>query len=200
VVVSTKQSYDSSAIKAIDFPQTGWITITTASCQTPEVNVRMGSYNANKFNGKGYTTDWKDASIILQNCPKFSGYYANHYTGQVFPLEGGAANEPSRGRNPNVLTVSLAATDSVGDNIIGIETGDDAATGVGIQLGYSADINASATPPQKLWTEGTAWDIAPPTDGRNTFKIPLAARYFQVKNTVTPGKANAKIVFNIDYK
>ena len=203
LVVSTKQTYDSSALKVVNFPQSGWITITTATCETPDLTVNMGSYDTNKFTGKGYSTDWKDASIVLQNCPTFSGYYANNYTGQVIPLEGGTPGEPSAGRNPNTLTVSLTALNPIVDTtnqVMGLDSSDDAATGVGIQLGYTASINAVPTTPQNIWAPGKSWDIAPPTDGRLSFKIPLAARYYQTENTVTPGKANAKVTFNIDYK
>ncbi|HDT2543404.1 TPA: fimbrial protein [Klebsiella aerogenes] len=203
VVVSTKQTYDSSALKVVDFPQSGWITITTATCETPDLTVNMGSYDTNKFTGKGYSTEWKDASIVLQNCPTFSGYYANSYTGQVIPLEGGTAGEPSAGRNPNTLTVSLTALNPIVDTtnqVMGLDNGDNAATGVGIQLGYTASITAVPTTPQNIWAPGKSWDIAPPTDGRLAFKIPLAARYYQSAEKVTPGKANAKVTFNIDYK
>lgn len=203
VVVSTNQTYDASAMKVVNIPQSGWITVTTSTCETPDVSVSMGSHDANKFTGKGYTTGWKDASIVLQNCPTFSGYYANNYTAQVIPLEGGTPDEPSMGRNLNTLTVSLTALNPIVDTtnqVMGLDSGNDVATGIGIQLGYSASISAVATSPQTIWSPGKNWDIAPPTDGRLSFKIPLAARYYQTEDTVMPGKANAKVTFNIDYK
>ncbi|MCT4706697.1 type 1 fimbrial protein [Enterobacteriaceae bacterium H16N7] len=201
LVLSPTQNDNPAQLKIVDFPQSGWITITTASCQTPDVTVNMGTYETNKFTAKGYTTPWKDASIVMQNCPKFSGYYANHYTGQTIPLEGGDAQEPSAGRNPNLLTVSLTTSNPVKDNlIIGLDSGTDTATGVGIELGYSNDINASPTTPANTWAPGKKWDISPPNDGRNSFKIPIAARYYQIENKATAGKANASVTFNIEYR
>ncbi|MEB5742667.1 fimbrial protein [Klebsiella aerogenes] len=204
MVLSTKTTYDPSAMKVVDFPQSGSIVITAATCETQDLTVDMGDHDVNEFIiGKGFTTVWKDASIVLKNCPTFSGYYANHYTGQVFSPKGGRASEPRAGRNPNILTVSLSALEPLIDTanqVIGLESIDNAATGVGVQLGYSTNIDANPITPQNIWQSGKSWDISPPSDERHSFKIPLAARYYQVDNTVTPGVANAKIMFNIDYK
>ncbi|HBV9912369.1 TPA: type 1 fimbrial protein [Klebsiella aerogenes] len=204
MVLSTKTTYDPSAMKVVDFPQSGSIIITAATCETQDLTVDMGGHDVNKFIiGKGFTTVWKDASIVLKNCPTFSGYYANHYTGQVFSSKGGRASEPRAGRNPNILTVSLSALEPLIDTanqVIGLENIDNAATGVGVQLGYSTNIDANPITPQNIWQPGKSWDISPPSDERHSFKIPLAAPYYQVDNTVTPGVANAKIMFNIDYK
>lgn len=203
MVLSTNKTYDSSAMKIVDFPQSGSIKITATTCETSDLTIDMGHHDINEFVGKGFTTAWKDASIILKNCPTFSGYYANHYTGQVFPSKGGVANEPSAGRNPNIMTVSLSVLEPLIDSanqVSGLESIDNAATGVGVQLGYSTNIDANPITPQHIWQYGKSWDITPPSDGRHSFKIPLAVRYYQIDNTVTPGKANTKIMFNIDYK
>jgi type 1 fimbria pilin len=75
------------------------------------------------------------------------------------------------------------------------------AGGVGLQLGYNpTNMNASATTPTTIWKPGISWDMQPSNDGRNSFKIPLAARYYQASAHVTAGQANTKVTFNIDYK
>jgi type 1 fimbria pilin len=105
------------------------------------------------------------------------------------------------------MTVSLTPTTSIIDAANGViavnnaGSSGQAATGVGLQLGYTpANYTASATSPTTIWTSGAMWNISPPSSGLGNFKIPLAARYYQTSNTVTAGPANAKVTFNIDYK
>lgn len=179
----------------------GSLQFTTQTCTTPDVNVVMGDYNIpDNFTGPGKASQWVDSSIILQNCPVFSGYYSP-YNGGVhqYSIDSGATTGGTRASN--LFGVSLTPVNPVVNDIISLDDTTDAARGLGIQLGYTPDdINAVATSPQKIWTAGTSWDMTAPTDGRTTIKIPLAARYYQTESTVTPGKANAKVTFNIDYK
>jgi major type 1 subunit fimbrin (pilin) len=186
---------------------TGSVNFTTSTCTTPDVNVNMGTYDiAQTFRQVGNVTSWVDSSITLQNCPTFSGRYADTMTNQIAPAGGGMAG----GTNPpraTLLTVSLTPTSSIinaADGVIAVDSGqgpDLVARGVGLQLGYTpSNMNANATSPTTIWKPGAAWDMQPSNDGRNSFKIPLAARYFQTSAHVTPGPANTKVVFNIDYK
>lgn len=189
----------------------GSVNFTTSTCTTPDVNVDMGTHDvSDTFHGIGTTTPWVDSSIVLQNCPTFSGYY-NESKYQM----GSASESTTPGvtavtgstRIANMMTVSLTPTTSVIDPTNGViavnnaGSSGQAATGVGLQLGYTPiNYTASATSPTTIWTSGTTWSIAPPISGLGNFKIPLAARYYQTSNTVTAGPANAKVTFNIDYK
>jgi type 1 fimbria pilin len=184
----------------------GEIHFTTQTCQTPDVNVEMGSYDKSKyFHGVGSTTQWIDSSIRLKNCPTFSGYHdgrdesAQSITGSGTPSGGGLAS--------NILKVSLQpATDIIDDanGIIGVNangTSGTAATGIGIQIGYSPDkIDADPTSPTSIWRNGDTWMVLPPTDGSKNLNIPMAARYYQVNKTVTAGPANSQVTFLISYQ
>ncbi|SNY69700.1 Fimbrial protein [Enterobacter sp. CC120223-11] len=195
--IPNTSGYTGLPVHLASISYTGTIQFITRTCTTSDVNVSMGTHEiADKFTGVGSTTDWVDSSIILQDCPSFSGYHSLDSAQSV------TGNNTASGGNVTATTfsVSLQPTNSVTDDIVGLDPGTDAATGVGIQLGYSTDTDADATMPQTLWTSGTTWDVTAPSDGRSTVKIPLAARYIQNASHATPGKANAKVIFNIDYK
>jgi type 1 fimbria pilin len=185
---------------------TGSINFTTSTCTTPDVNVNMGTYDIpTNFHQVGSVTPWVDASITLQDCPMFSGRFGDQGTAQAVPGGGGIA--AGTARKPSLLTVSLTPMSSIVDTangVIAVDSGqgpDLVARGVGLQLGYTpTDMNASATAPTTIWKPGISWDMQPANDGRNSFKIPLAARYYQTNSHVTAGPANTKVVFNIDYK
>jgi major type 1 subunit fimbrin (pilin) len=189
----------------------GSVNFTTSTCTTPDVNVDMGTHDvADTFHGIGTTTPWVDSSIILQDCPTFSGYYneSMYQEGYAFQSSApGVTTVTGNDRTANIMTVSLTPTTSIIDAANGViavnNTGSSgqAATGVGLQLGYTPNnYAASATSPTTIWTSGAMWNISPPSSGLGNFKIPLAARYYQTSNTVTAGPANAKVTFNIDYK
>ncbi|MGR7527279.1 hypothetical protein ACU6ZM_24250, partial [Klebsiella aerogenes] len=81
--------------------------------------------------------------------------------------------------------------------------GTDAATGLGLQLIYGKVVNASVSDmynARNMWKSGSSWDVPAPTDGRTSFKLPLAVNYYQTADRVTPGKANTQFTVNIDYK
>jgi type 1 fimbria pilin len=182
----------------------GEIHFTTQTCQTPDVNVEMGSYDKSKyFHGVGSTTQWIDSSIRLQNCPTFTGYHDDKHTQDVT----GSSTPTGDSLASNLLKVSLhPITDIIDDTngVIGVNANGasgTAATGIGIQLGYSPDnINASPTAPTNIWKNGDEWTVTPPNDGSQNFRIPLAARYYQTDKTVTPGPANSQVTFLIDYQ
>lgn len=196
-----------STVKVWSADYTGAINFITSSCTTPSnVNVDMGSYGVSPtFNQTGSTTSWVDSSITLDNCPTFSGRHANQSTQQIVSRD--MPDNRLNNRVATLLTVSLTPTSSIIDTANGVMAVDAAgssgaaATGVGLQLGFTPNnINADATIPSTIWRPGMSWDVQPPNDGTSSFKIPLAARYYQTSNTVTAGPANARVTFNIDYK
>lgn len=199
-------------IVATDLPLTKWtvnftgaMQFITATCVTPDYNVNMGSYNiTDRFRGINSTTPWIDASITLQNCPIFNGRHGNDST-----MQKSTNGDMPTGNNriASLISVSLSPTTTIINGSQGVMainsegTGGTAATGIGLQLGYTPNnINANATSPSRVWTNGSTWNLTLPSDGSRIFKIPLAARYYQTATTVTPGPANTKMIFTINYQ
>jgi type 1 fimbria pilin len=199
LVIPPQTGYSGLPVYSLQAHFSGSAQFITATCTTPDVNVDMGTYDIiSYFNKVGSVGPWIDASIVMNNCPTFQGYHGDHGTSQTTT---GSSTSTGSIRNNNLFTVSLTPANSVSGNVIAIDQGDDSASGIGLQIGYTAnDVTASPTSPQSLWTAGTTWDITAPTDGRSTIKIPLAARYYQNAQKVTAGDANAKVIFNIQYK
>ncbi|MGR7254654.1 fimbrial protein [Klebsiella aerogenes] len=194
-----KEGYTGLPIIMQNISFSGSSQFITRTCTTAaNMTINLGSYDViNNFKSIGTTTKWTDASITLENCPQFTGYYSRGGV-NLYSLD---SNNPSEAiRTPNIFTVSVTSVNPVADNIININPGTDSATGVGIQLGYTPDnINANATSPSTIWSPGNTWNLTPDASG-GTMKIPLAARYYQTNSTITPGKANANVIINIDYK
>lgn len=200
--------YAGDAVGYAGLPITTWtvnfsgsISFITQTCQTPDVNVSMGSYEVREyFRGVGSTTPWVDASIQLQNCPTFTGYH-----GLQNPQSVTGSGTPSGGSvTANLLQVSLQPLSSMldaGNGVFGVNasSGETPATGVGLQLGYTPDISASPLTPTTVWKSGDTWSVIPPNTGVSGFRIPLAARYYQTESVVTPGPADGKVIFTINY-
>lgn len=181
----------------------GSMNITVPTCTTSDQTITLGDFDLRKtFTGPGSVTRWVDSSIQLKNCPTFFGFYG-HSNGQG--VTGGGT--PTGGTvSANMITVSLnPLTDFLSTNdgifaVTGTSDASDAAKGVGIQLGYSTNINAEPTSPTTIWKKGITWNINLPSDGRANLRIPLAARYNQTAAVVSPGVVNAKVVFTLTYK
>lgn len=198
--VPSTPGYAGLPVSMIEVHFSGSVNFVTSTCKTPDVNVSMGSYEISKyFKGIGSVTPWVDASIKLQGCPRFNGYgYQQQVTGSGTPS--GTSHQE------NLFTVELNPNTPILDSVNGIFsvdasiTGGSAATGVGVQLGFSADVNANPTTPANIWKPGNTWGVVAPSDGRSNIDIPISARYYQVANNVTPGAADGKVMFTISYK
>lgn len=197
-----KDGYSGLPITTWTVNFSGSINFISQTCQTPDVNVSMGSYEVSEYFRKvGSTTPWIDSSIKLENCPTFTGYHDKNnpqsIKGSGTPSGGSVAS--------NILQVALQPLSDFIDNGNGVfalssVSGGRKATGIGLQLGYTPDINASPGTPTTIWKNGDTWSVTPPNDGTANFRIPLAARYYQTNTVVTPGPANGKVIFTIDYK
>lgn len=197
-----KEGYSGLPITTWTVNFSGAISFISQTCQTPDVNVSMGSYEVNEYFRKvGSTTPWIDSSIKLENCPTFTGYHDNKnpqaITGSGTPSGVSIAS--------NILKISLQPLSNFIDNGNGVfavssSGGGREATGIGLQLGYTPDINASPTTPTTIWKSGDTWSVTPPSNGTANFRIPLAARYYQTSQVVTPGPADGKVVFTINYQ
>ncbi len=183
------------SLNAIQFQ--GQLTVSTQTCSTPDVNVPMGSFESREyFTGINATTPWVDASILLTGCPTFHGFYNADNSTLMFDYstrKGLVAESTS-----NSVGVRVTPSTSVIDSPNGIMSIDrslpNAASGVGIQLGWGSNSGNPA-----LFDFATEKPFQLPKDGRSEIKIPLAARYIQTDNMVTPGKASGKAVFLINY-
>ncbi|MBC3230848.1 fimbrial protein [Serratia fonticola] len=175
----------------------GQLTVSAQTCSTPLVAVAMGSYDISEYFSRiGSTTPWLDASIRLTNCPTFYGFYNADNSTLMFDYTTGTglvANSTN-----NSIGVRLTPATSVIDAANGVMAIDStvpgAASGVGIQLGWG---ESSQTP--TLFNFSTEQAMTLPKDGSPTIRVPLAVRYIQTASAPTPGKANGKVVFTINY-
>jgi major type 1 subunit fimbrin (pilin) len=173
------------------------VTVSTQTCTTPDVNVDLGSYDKGQyFTGQGATTPWVDASVTMTNCPIFSGYY--NASNSTLMFDSATGKESLASATNNNIGVRLTPMGNVIDAANGImaidSTVSGAASGVGIQLGWG---ESSQTP--TLFNFAAEQSVMLSKDGRSTIRIPLAARYIQTAENPTPGKANGKVTFTINY-
>ncbi|WP_157968063.1 fimbrial protein [Edaphovirga cremea] len=177
-------------------PFQGVLNISAQTCKSPDVNVDMGSYEKRQyFTGPDSTTPWVDASIILTDCPAFHGYYDSSNLVTLFNYQGSPITPASKNNNLGVrLTPSTPVINSA-NGIMAIDTTTtNAASGIGIQLGWG---NTSGNPALVNFANEQIFQLS--KDGRTEIKIPLVARYIQTDVMVTPGMADGKAVFVINY-
>lgn len=200
IIIPATSDYSGLPLTVMTANFTGSVTFAAKTCTTPDFNVDMGTYEVSEnFKQVGSVTPWVDASITLQNCPTFSGLVTQASNGTSIAVDTNTrASALTVTLTPNTPMIN-AANGVIGVNAQG--SSGTAAKGIGLQLGYTpTNYAANPTTPSSVWTAGTSWDILPPNDGRNSFKIPLAARYYQTDTRVTAGPANTAVTFNIDYK
>lgn len=172
------------------------ITVNTQSCITPDVNVNLGTHDISQaFSGVGSKTGWVRAGLELTNCPTFYGFYNQSNTAQIFiGNAGGTGSIPAS--IANTISAQFTPNTSVVDGpngVMGLDsTATPAATGVGIQLGWG---EGNPVP----FNLSQAQAMVLPKDGRSTIPVPLYARYIQTNTAITPGKANGKVTFLINY-
>lgn len=195
---TVKYDFEAQGISPINLGSlsfSGAINIISQTCQTPDVTVQMGEYDiANYFTGKGKTTEWKDATIKLINCPRFYGTLndgRNTWTSDSGASGMGAITN-------NILNLTLSPNTAIIDSangILGIKTGSSSATGVGIQMAYGSTSDASPV----LVDFANSKDYTTQNDAATTQSMPLIARYIQTDSTVSAGKADATVTFTINY-
>lgn len=195
--IKSKAGYSGLPVDIIRLRFSGGLNIVSKTCKTPDFDVSLGKYEINKyFKGNGSVTPWIDSSITLSDCPVFKGYYGNkNHSINI----SGSGTTPSGIPDANSLSVSLKPVQQIIDAANGVMAvssayGGNTALGVGIQIGWGS---ASGDP--TLFNFNESKNFAPPNDGRSSFKIPLAARYIQTDTAVSPGRADGKAVFVINY-
>lgn len=178
--------------QATTYNFSGGINVVANTCETPDVNVDMGKWDVSEFGSLGKATKWIKSNITLKNCTTFSGYYSSN---AVNNFTNGSVSTPNR--DANTISVSLAPVTQLIDatnGIMAINSGPSTASGIGIQLGWG-DFNTTPT----IINFNQNKSINPPTNGVASFDIPLSARYIQTTSVVTPGRADGKVTFTINY-
>lgn len=142
----------------------GTIRVVSCSVTTPNINVPLGKQAKSNFSGVGSGTEWQSFDIQL-NCIK--------------------------GARINVRLDATAAPATTRKDVMRLdpESGDIAAKGVGIQLGYRMGYELELG--KTLLYETSKFD---------TEFIMLRARYYQTEENVIAGKANGTATFTLTYK
>lgn len=184
-----------------EFHFNGQVSITTPSCKTPEnVDVGLGEYTTTEINNNG-GSPWKDASIRLTGCPRFTGYAGKQGSWHV-TQRGNSSISYAAGEAPvyaaNKLGLTLNGVRGNLDNangIVDIEHSVGSASGVAVQIARGDSGNNS---PAQLGAE-TLQNI--PMDGVSTITIPLVVRMIKHgESAVKAGRVNTQITYLINYK
>ncbi len=173
-------------ISKLNFSNTSNITLVNATCDAPMVPVDMGKHHISEFTTESsrLVGPWVDASITLTNCPVFYG-------------SGSASLDNAVQSNTMKVTITPgnATTSNIG--LMPVNAGLQAATNVGIQLGWGTEMNKTLL----NFASGKASNTYVLTSSQDTiFKIPLVARYRQINaGTIGGGNANGQMTYVIDY-
>ncbi|MBC3215685.1 fimbrial protein [Serratia fonticola] len=176
---------------------TGALNITSSTCTTPDVNVPLGKYDVNKtFVAVGKVTPWVDASVQLNNCPRFYGTINDGQNNYTTPGGSSAGVGTATG---NTVNLALNPNTSIIDNtkgIMSVSPGASSASGIGIQMARGG----VSDPATNLIVFGsTGINYAMQNSTSTGYSIPLRARYIQTSASVTPGQANGSVTFTINY-
>ncbi|HBT4804009.1 TPA: type 1 fimbrial protein [Klebsiella quasipneumoniae subsp. similipneumoniae] len=182
---SSSGAFDSSALQLTKMSLSGRIHYVVPTCQAEDKNVWLGEYNASSFTNNS-VTPWVDAGIVMTCDSQFRNAYTDVW--EIYSLP---HNVTTTTRPDHYYSVSLESVNEFIDRSRGIMALDNGgATGVGVQISRSQS--------EQSWSSMTWIDEHKSTT--NTFKVPLYARYIQTGNSVTPGQANSKLLYTIEYK
>lgn len=178
-----------ATVRTVNF--SGSLNVSAQTCTTPDVNVHLGSHDVSTLAGAGSATPWIDSSVKLTNCPTFRGYYTES---NPVNLSTGVIPAPTG----NKFSITLSPVSSILNaekGIIAVSPSANAATGVGIQIAHGTPGTASPVP----FNLAASGSMALPKDGASTITYPLVARYIKTEPRVTPGSAEGKVIFTINY-
>lgn len=186
---------EGSMVSIYEINISGNLTINTPTCNiTPasqSMTVLMGSHHVSDFTGIGSGTEWKNASIQLNNC----GWFYGNSPKPVVYFDG-TSNHIQSGLTNNAADITLTPLDgtiTAADGIMAIANNASAATGIGIQLSSTQSVTGKIN-------LNSAYAYALPDDGSRTITVPLFARYVQTENSLSAGKANGKLEYTISYR
>ncbi|QFI19948.1 type 1 fimbrial protein (plasmid) [Klebsiella aerogenes] len=195
-VIKTYVGQSDSMVLLNQINFSGSITFTLPTCKTPDVIVEMDSHPSSEFTGKGSTTAWKNANIILSDCGVFNGYGTSVSYRSDLSISSGHPSNTIRNNNLGLSITPLNGVIDRSKGIMAISPTPGSARGIGIQLGYG-DTNSAES---DLIDFATIRTHILPKDGTKTISIPISARYIQTEDNIKPGKADGKLTFMITYK
>lgn len=175
----------------------GTIQIVQSTCRTEVADkvVDLGSYAISDLKNfsLGTATEWKDASLRLVGCQFSPGFYNSGNT-SIYLY--GSGNVGQGTRTANTVRLSLNPSTPLNDALNGrmsLIQSSDSATGVGIEIGIK---NGSEIKPYNF--RNTEMIFTPSVDAQS-LEIPIFARYYRTRDTLTPGKANGAVVYTLNY-
>jgi len=186
-----------------EFHFNGQLSITSPSCKTPDnVDVDLGEYTTNQINNNG-GSPWKDASIRLSGCPRFTGFNRG-VEGRMYITQAGKSSVsyatggdvPVYGANRLGLTLNgVRGNLDIANGIVDIDHSAGSASGVAVQI---AKGDTGSNTPAQLSAE-IFQNI--PMDGSSTLTIPLVVRMIKHgESAVKAGRVNTQITYLINYK
>lgn len=185
---------DGSMVNIYQINVSGSLTVNVPTCDISTASqsmvVPMGKHHVADFSGIGSGTEWKNASIVLNNCGHFYGNSSTPITSFD-----GTSNIPLAGLTSNAAVVSLTPLDGKiksEDGVMALSSSS-SATGIGIQLSSSESENGKIN-------LDTGYAQPLPKDGSPNVTIPLFARYIQTENAIGAGTANGKLEYTISYR
>jgi major type 1 subunit fimbrin (pilin) len=152
------------------------VAITVLTCETPDINVPMGTQMPSNFSGIGAASNKSSSfNVSLNNCPAGVAV-AGTQAGLIHSIQ--YKIDPSDGQVSGFSNVAVLS-------------GSTKAGGIGIQL-YD---NTGAVFPLSTFKTLNGFDGT----AAASYTIPMVARYFQT-GSITPGPANATMTVTMSYQ
>ena len=168
----------------------GSLKVISQTCSVPDYTVDLGSWDIVDILTKG-SSEWRDASIKMSNCPRFYGYIDNAFN--TVHLTGAISGLKYTGNAIGLKLSALYGNINAANGIVKLEPSANTANGVGIQLA------SGNTATNTLFNLSNEQRISVSNNANTSLTIPLVARYIKTESKVTPGKADSKVVFTINY-
>jgi type 1 fimbria pilin len=180
---------DSTSLRIGTYSLSGSINVTKPTCKFENKVVNLGHHSPEFFSAIGTATEWVDSTVRYECGDQI---YAGNVSINSSYLSGESYTVSNyRGVFINANTEFIDAR----KGIFKLDDSSDSATGIGIQISRARSEDSFASTAMGLVTSSTSSG-----DGQTYFDFPLFARYIQTDNTVTPGRANGKIVLTTNYE
>lgn len=173
----------------------GSMNVIAASCTTPDVNVNMGKWDVSNIAipGQSTTTAWVPFKVNLTGCPAMHGNFSDINSPPTYNTgDGFVAGKLILNAIDILFTPSFGVIDAA-QGIMNIQGGADAAQGVGIQIANDDGVHTLIN------FNNSINKTLPQSTSPTNYSFGFAARYIKTGTTVTPGIANGKMIFNINY-
>ncbi len=180
-----------NSVRLLTLSFRGSQSISAQTCKTPNLKVPMGKHDISKFKQPGSTTGWVNSSIQLTDCPVFYGRMLRRTDDNTYYSDDGTMRIGDYTQNRLDARI-IPATEIIDSakGIMAIKSGSGAASGIGIQLGWTT-MN-----PINFNSAASKW---PTPQTGNSLSFAFVARYIQTEENVTPGRADATATFIINY-